>query len=82
MKRKIENGLRCTDNGQLRARTGHSRLKVIVWCRWKLQISSVCTIMHLLTDKFVEPSMDQTFIVNLHGSRFSIVIVQTGGSVE
>lgn len=48
--------------------------------RRQTQTSSVCTMMHRLTDKFVGPSMNHALIVNLHSSRFSIA--QTDGSVE
>jgi hypothetical protein len=44
------------------------------------QITSICTIMRMLADKFVEPPMNQTFVVNLHVFLFSII--WTDGPVE
>lgn len=44
-----------------------------------IQISSVCTIMHMLADKLVEQSMNQVLSLNPHASLFSIV--RAGGPV-
>ncbi len=44
------------------------------------QITSICTIMQLLSDKFVEPPMNQSLVVKLHAFLFSIV--RPDGPVE
>jgi hypothetical protein len=49
--------------------------KLLLGANLKIQIVSASTIMHMLTDKFVEPSMNQALIVNQYASRFSITSI-------
>jgi VIT1/CCC1 family predicted Fe2+/Mn2+ transporter len=56
------------------AKSGRSMFQGTVWVRRKKQILSICSIMHLLTDNLVEPSMDRAVILNLYASLYSIIL--------